>query len=568
MAAELASGAVSSLLGVIRNETRLLGGVQGDVQFIKEEMESMNSFLLYLARNVPPSGEHDEQVRAWMSQVRLLAVDCNNRIDLYLYRVNPDIHLARGGLQRYLLWVPWYLSKIKARRSAATKLGQLKERAREIGNRRLRYGVEVPANAAKATGRSLSWAATTSSASGGRGPAMQEEEEDKGDQPAVATAIDHSGRRSVFEPRSLEDYFEKKLLEWLEVMPLLPMRSPSMAIVAPDTRQEDEACSLVRKALDALQMHHVLIDIEAVHNDPVPLQSKDVLYYILRELKLEHARSQFQAQQQEATSGQGEGEEQRAPLTEQVKQQSEYQAERKRKSHISSDRKRMHSEISANIKKMKISQTLEGVKSKIRQEICLDQLLPYLGQLKGSKLEDKVSKETLGVLLLLLKLSAAAPEQHQVGKKKTRRTVAAFYQDFIRATATKLKERMEADAGQPAPTCLHQAQYEQILMELFPKTSDSNDPEQDKDHITEIANMVKQEIVREVFPILLTRNNKQLQQQDTVQESWEAVLDTKLTNDKKSDREQATSQVDIQGQIPDSMVKETMEKIEKYEGKD
>jgi hypothetical protein len=85
--AELAAGAVGSLLGVIRNEMSLLGGVRGDVQFIEEEMESMNSFL-------------------W--------------------------------------WVPWFLQKLVGRHRAAVQLGLLKHRARDVGERRLSYGVEIP----------------------------------------------------------------------------------------------------------------------------------------------------------------------------------------------------------------------------------------------------------------------------------------------------------------------------------------------------------------------------------------------------------------------------------------
>ena len=85
-----------------------------------------------------------------MNQVRVLAHDCNNRIQLYLYRGNPDIHLGGDRLRRYLRWFPWFLHKMVAQHRAASELSVLKERAREIGKQRLRYGVEVPKKGAAA----------------------------------------------------------------------------------------------------------------------------------------------------------------------------------------------------------------------------------------------------------------------------------------------------------------------------------------------------------------------------------------------------------------------------------
>jgi hypothetical protein len=61
-----AQGAVDSLLGtlasVIRDEARLLGNVRSDVQFIKDEMESMNGFLLHVNES---SEDDDHQVRSF-----------------------------------------------------------------------------------------------------------------------------------------------------------------------------------------------------------------------------------------------------------------------------------------------------------------------------------------------------------------------------------------------------------------------------------------------------------------------------------------------------------------------
>ncbi|BAH95349.1 Os11g0579200, partial [Oryza sativa Japonica Group] len=297
---ELAAGAVSSLLVVIRNEAVLLGGVRDDVQFIKEEMESMNSFLGHLARSAPQGGEHDEQVRTWMNQVRLLAQDCNNCIDLYLYSGNPEIHRAKGRLRRHLWWVYWSLRKMVAQHRAAIQLRQLKDRARDVGERRLRYGVEIPATTK----------AAAPDATGGyaAGDDEEEDEDDREGQFAVATPTlaHHSARWPVFEPPSLDDYVKAKLLEWIEGVPGNAIVTLSIAIVAPDADNK-EVLAIAHETLVAPDYYYrrsIMVNVPAVHLDFLPLRPKEVLYYILRELEREEA-----AGSQKQPTDQGEWEE-------------------------------------------------------------------------------------------------------------------------------------------------------------------------------------------------------------------------------------------------------------------
>ncbi|WVZ51510.1 hypothetical protein U9M48_002654 [Paspalum notatum var. saurae] len=76
-----AQGAVDSLLGWLTSalveEAQLLGGVRGDVQFIKDEMESMNGFLMHIAETTGDDGE-DHHVRAWTKQVAEVAYSSQN----------------------------------------------------------------------------------------------------------------------------------------------------------------------------------------------------------------------------------------------------------------------------------------------------------------------------------------------------------------------------------------------------------------------------------------------------------------------------------------------------------
>nr|CAB3464038.1 unnamed protein product [Digitaria exilis] len=283
--AELAAGAVSSLLVVIRNEALLLGGVRDDVQFIKEEMESMNSFLAHLARSAPPGGEHDEQVRTWMTQVRLLAQDCNNCIDLYLYNGNPEIHRARGGLRRYIWW----------------------DRARDVGERRLRYGVEVP-------GKKSSEVADLAAASSSLVAPYDEDDDRDEEQMMVNTTkqlvvamTHHYGPKAFFEPRILDDYVKVKLLEWRDEIPGCAGETQSIAIVA--LNADKHILGLAHETLVELPYYHrgILVDIPAVHPTfPYyePLRPKEILYYILRELK--QAKTQSQRQDTDQSKGEGQ----------------------------------------------------------------------------------------------------------------------------------------------------------------------------------------------------------------------------------------------------------------------
>ena len=304
--AELASGAVTSLLGVIRNEWRLLGHVGGDVQFIREEMESMNSFLMHLARTAPPGSEHDEQVRTWMNQVRLLAQDCNNCIDLYLYRGNPDIHLGRDRFRRYLRWFPWFLQKMLAQHRAALELSELKERARDVGKRRLRYGVEVPKKAAVPGTGSVAAEGSTEAAF-----VHLDGEEDRHDQVGT-TATDGSGRirRALFGLYVLEDYFNDQLAEWIEQVQHQWRQSEwrydtrCVAFAVPGA----ESSAIARQASAVAKEHAkntILVDIPSLHHWSV-LGPKNILYYILREIELRQpAKSESQQQKQQQQKGQG-----------------------------------------------------------------------------------------------------------------------------------------------------------------------------------------------------------------------------------------------------------------------
>nr|AGT16300.1 hypothetical protein SHCRBa_026_P08_R_120 [Saccharum hybrid cultivar R570]AGT16303.1 hypothetical protein SHCRBa_026_P08_R_190 [Saccharum hybrid cultivar R570] len=310
--AELASGAVSSLLGLLRNEALLLSNVGSDMEFIKEEMESMQSFLEHLARTARPTGGHDEQVRTWMKQVRDLARDCSDFIELHHHHRCGDraVYRARGRC-----WLQ--VHKMLAQHSAATRLRELKQRARDVGKRRLRYGVEIPRNdaggPAEAEASMLPLSSWSPRATAALAAAEEEDDDDEEEEVAAEVAAtdgsDPDPRALLEEPRpQVEDYCAEKLASWLELQSKNNevVAIASTAIVAPE--DAENAGVIARESLNLATSHFtckVWINLPDLHLPwDLPLQPSEILAYILRECEIQERQKQerdkCKQQQQEA----------------------------------------------------------------------------------------------------------------------------------------------------------------------------------------------------------------------------------------------------------------------------
>uniref|UniRef100_A0A0D9XJ41 AAA+ ATPase domain-containing protein n=1 Tax=Leersia perrieri TaxID=77586 RepID=A0A0D9XJ41_9ORYZ len=131
---------VKSLLGklgsLLAQEYTLISGVRGDIQYINDELASMQAFLRDITAT--PDGQ-DNRMKDWMKQVRDMAYDVEDCIDEAGHRIHgprSDICCASVVIPVHdvLTWWP--------RRQIATQIADLKSRAQQIALRRKRYGVD------------------------------------------------------------------------------------------------------------------------------------------------------------------------------------------------------------------------------------------------------------------------------------------------------------------------------------------------------------------------------------------------------------------------------------------
>ncbi|XP_051215060.1 disease resistance protein Pik-2 isoform X2 [Lolium perenne] len=131
-------GAINILLCklgmMLIQEAQLLGGIRGELQYMKDELESMTAFLQDLAE-----GEnHRKQVKIWMKQVREVAYDVEDCIDEFMHHLGSSRN--GSGLAELLHRCIHFLQTARARRQIGKQIQELKSRATSISDRNSRYG--------------------------------------------------------------------------------------------------------------------------------------------------------------------------------------------------------------------------------------------------------------------------------------------------------------------------------------------------------------------------------------------------------------------------------------------
>ncbi|KAL5200847.1 hypothetical protein ABZP36_035201 [Zizania latifolia] len=136
LAQSVLDGVLSRAGSAIADEAAMLLGVRREVEFIRNELEMMRSFLKVATANP----DADDTVRTWVKQVRELAYDVEDcLLDFALY-ADMSSSSSRGPGAGAGAWLPGQLAR---RHRVAARILELKDSVTELNERFRRYSIVV-----------------------------------------------------------------------------------------------------------------------------------------------------------------------------------------------------------------------------------------------------------------------------------------------------------------------------------------------------------------------------------------------------------------------------------------
>ncbi|KAK1626871.1 hypothetical protein QYE76_001186 [Lolium multiflorum] len=131
LARSVLQGVLSSAGSAVADEVASLLGVPGEVDFIRNELEMMHSFLLVTSTR-PDAAAHNDTVRTWVKQVRDLAYDVEDCLFEFA------LHSATASR-----WPSCLTFNLGERHNIAERIRNLKTSVEELNRRNQRYHVVV-----------------------------------------------------------------------------------------------------------------------------------------------------------------------------------------------------------------------------------------------------------------------------------------------------------------------------------------------------------------------------------------------------------------------------------------
>ncbi|KAL6658745.1 hypothetical protein ACP70R_002785 [Stipagrostis hirtigluma subsp. patula] len=139
------TGALGSLLPklaeLLHGEYKLQKGVRKNIEFLERELKSMHASL-HIVGEVPRE-QLSEPVKIWAREVRELSYRMEDVVDTFLVRVQGPDRPSKRSAKRFIKKMLTIVSTSTARHQIAEEIEDIKERVKEMADRRNRYNVDA-----------------------------------------------------------------------------------------------------------------------------------------------------------------------------------------------------------------------------------------------------------------------------------------------------------------------------------------------------------------------------------------------------------------------------------------